>query len=174
MLWNARTVLRQFASFYAVQFPLYVVLFFIRCGTPLITCAIYDVMCFCRYMQYVMSLFSDEKVDPHVVLAMSESALIRLGVATMGDRICMKQLCKEAVYCSGDSNGVDSVDRNSSGSSESSAEQVREERRLLFRPCNQSGANCVRSASAGRAGQKKKGSKRTWTGQLVCLADRQA
>ena len=138
-------------------------------------------MCFCRYMQYVcrymqyvMSLFSDEKVDPHVVLAMSESALIRLGVATMGDRICMKQLCREAVYCSGDSNGVDSVDRNSSESSKSSAEQVREERRLLFRPCNQSGANCVRSASAGRAGQKKKGSKRTWTGQLVCLADRHA
>ena len=40
----------------------------------------------------LLKRFIDEKVDPHVVLAMSESALIRLGVATMGDRICMKQL----------------------------------------------------------------------------------
>ena len=102
-----------------------------------------------------------------VVLAMSESALIRLGVATMGDRIRMKELCREAVDCS-------AVDCDSSGSSVSAAEQVREERKLLLRPYNQSGANRGRSASAGRAGQKKKGSKRTWTGQLVCLADRRA
>ena len=89
----------------------------------------------------LLEIFSDEKVDPHVVLAMSESALIRLGVATMGDLIRMKQLCKEAIDCSGDSNGVDSVDRDSLRSSTSAAEQVREERRLLFRPYNQSGAN---------------------------------
>ena len=94
-------------------------------------------------------------MDPHVVLAMSESALIRLGVATMGDRIRVKQLCREAVDCSRVSNGVDSVDRYLSGSSTSAAEQVREERRLLFRPYNQSGANHGRSASSGRAGQKK-------------------
>ena len=37
----------------------------------------------------------------HIVLAMSESALIRLGVAAMGDRIRIKQLCTEAVDCSG-------------------------------------------------------------------------
>ena len=86
----------------------------------------------------------------------------------------MKQLCKEAVDCSGDSNGADSVKRDSSGSSTSAAEQVREERRLLFRPYNKSGANRGRSASAGRAGHKKKGSKRTWTGQFACLADRPA
>ena len=122
----------------------------------------------------LLERFSDEKVDPHVVLAMSESALIRSGVATMGDRIRIKQLCKEAVDCSRDSKGDDSVDRDSSGSRTSAVEQVREERRLLFRPYNQSGANHGRSASAGRAGQKKKSSKRTWTGQFVCLADRHA
>ena len=123
----------------------------------------------------LLETFSDEKVDPRVVLAMSESALIRLGVATMGDRIRIKQLCKEAVDCDGDSNGADSVNRDSSASSTSAAEQVREERRLLFCPYNQSGANRGRSASAGRAAQKKKGSsKRTWTGQFVCLADRHA
>ena len=104
----------------------------------------------------LLERFSDEKVDPHVVLAMSESALIRSGVATMGDRIRIKQLCKEAVDCSRDSKGDDSVDRDSSGSRTSAVEQVREERRLLFRPYNQSGANHGRSASAGRAGQKRK------------------
>ena len=61
-------------------------------------------------MEALLERFSDEKVDPHVVLAMSESALTRLGVATMGDRIRMKQPCREAVDCSADSNGVDSVD----------------------------------------------------------------
>ena len=35
----------------------------------------------------LLERFSDEKVDTHVVLAMSESAPIHLGVATMGDRI---------------------------------------------------------------------------------------
>ena len=100
----------------------------------------------------LLERFNDEKVDPHVVLAMSESALICLGVATMGDRIRMKQLCKGAVDCIADSNGVDSVDRDASRSSASAAEQVREERRLVFHPYNQSGANRGRSASAGRAG----------------------
>ena len=103
----------------------------------------------------LLERFSDEKVNPHIVLAMLESALIRLGVATMGDRIRVKQLCREAVDCSRVSNGVDSVDRYLSGSSTAAAEQVREERRLLFRPYNQSGANHGRSASSGRAGQKK-------------------
>ena len=124
----------------------------------------------------LLERFRDEKVDPHVIMATSESALIRLGVATMGNRIRMKQLCREATDCSRDLNGADSVDRDSSGMSTlSAAEQVREETRLLFRPYNQSGANRGRSASAGRAGQKKKSSgKRTWTGQFVCLADRHA
>ena len=63
----------------------------------------------------VLRRFSDEKwIHISVVLAMSESALIRLGVATMGDRIPIKQLCREAVDCSGVLNGVDSVDRDSS------------------------------------------------------------
>ncbi|PFX34295.1 hypothetical protein AWC38_SpisGene804 [Stylophora pistillata] len=72
----------------------------------------------------LLERFNDEKVDPHVVLAMSESALIRLGVATMDDRIRMKQLCRGPVDCIGDSNDVDSFDRDASGSSASAAEQM--------------------------------------------------
>ena len=33
----------------------------------------------------LLERLSDEKVDPHVVLAMLQSALIHLGVATSGD-----------------------------------------------------------------------------------------
>ena len=72
----------------------------------------------------------------------------------MGDRIRMRQLCREAVDCSGDSNGVDSVDRNSSRSGTFAVKQVQEERRLLFCPYNHG-----RTASAGRAGQKKESSR---------------
>ena len=67
----------------------------------------------------------------------------------------MKQLCREAVDCSGDSNGADSVNSDSSGLSMSAAEQVREEmRRLLFHPYNQNGAN--RGQSAGVMGDPPK------------------
>ena len=116
----------------------------------------------------LLEKFSDEKVDPHLILAMLESALIRLGVATMGVGIRMKELCREAVDCSGDSNGADAVNCDSSGWSTSAAEQVREERRLFFCPYNQSGSNRGRSASAGQAGQKKERSQTNMDG-TVCL-----
>lgn len=52
----------------------------------------------------LLETFRDKKVDQRVVLAMSESGPMRLWVATMGDRIRMKQLCREAVDCVEDSN----------------------------------------------------------------------
>jgi len=42
----------------------------------------------------LLERFSREKVDPEVVLLMSESSLIRLGVETLGDRIRIKERCK--------------------------------------------------------------------------------
>ena len=36
--------------------------------------------------------FADEKIDPHVILAMSESCLIRLGVETRGPRPPQRKL----------------------------------------------------------------------------------
>ena len=44
IVWNAMTFLCQFALLHAVQLSLYAVLFLFGCGTPLITCAIYDVI----------------------------------------------------------------------------------------------------------------------------------
>ena len=35
--------------------------------------------------------FADEKIDPHVILATSDSFLMCLGVETLGDRVCLKE-----------------------------------------------------------------------------------
>ena len=42
--------------------------------------------------------FADEKIDPHVILAMSDSCLMRLGVETLGDRVRLKENCKQFAY----------------------------------------------------------------------------
>ena len=39
--------------------------------------------------------FADEKIDPHVILAMSDSCLMRLGVETLADRVRLKENCKQ-------------------------------------------------------------------------------
>ncbi|KAM7444911.1 hypothetical protein ABFA07_006563 [Porites harrisoni] len=39
--------------------------------------------------------FADEKIDPHVILAMSDSCLIRLGVDTSGDCVRIKENCRQ-------------------------------------------------------------------------------
>ena len=39
--------------------------------------------------------FADEKIDPHVILAMSDSCLIRLGLDTLGDCVRLKENCRE-------------------------------------------------------------------------------
>ena len=39
--------------------------------------------------------FADEKIDPHVILAMSDSCLMRLGVETLGDCVRLKENCRQ-------------------------------------------------------------------------------
>ena len=39
--------------------------------------------------------FADEKIDPHVILAMSYSCLMCLGVETLADRVRLKENCKQ-------------------------------------------------------------------------------
>ena len=110
----------------------------------------------------LLERFSSEKVDPEVVLSMSESSLIRLGVETLGDRIRIKEHCKQ--YVEGDNRGTPFT-------SSSPAQQIAEERRMLFQPYSSHRGQGSRTAKADK---RKKSSRRTWTGQFVCLADRQA
>ena len=72
--------------------------------------------------------FAEEKVDPEVILSMSESSLIRLGVETLGDRVQIKERCKQFV--------VEERTRSLASTSSSPAQQIIEERRRLFQPYN--------------------------------------
>ena len=111
----------------------------------------------------LLERFIDEKVDPEVILSMSESSLIRLGVETLGDRIRIKDLCKKFV----------DEERNSStaNSATSSSQRILEERRKLFQPYN---SRREKGSGTSKTSKRKKTPRRTWTGQFVCLADRQA
>ena len=89
----------------------------------------------------LLERFSSEKVDPEVVLSISESSLIRLGVETLGDRIRIKERCKQ--YVEGDNRGT-------SFTSSSPAQQIAEERRMLFQPYSSHRGQCSRTAKADK------------------------
>ena len=93
---------------------------------------------------------------------MSESSFISLGAETLGDRIRIKERCKQ--YVEGDNRGT-------TFTSSSPAQQIAEERRMLFQPYSSHRGQGSRTTKADK---RKKSSRRTWTGQFVCLADRQA
>ncbi|XP_057290583.1 uncharacterized protein LOC130647115 [Hydractinia symbiolongicarpus] len=102
--------------------------------------------------------FNEEKVDINIVMAATDEDLKRLGVQRLGDRIRLKDMCRQ----------------KNSNSREGPSSRIREERRTLFAPyARQTNGNCSRSSSSSKPnGRSKKAKKRTWTGQFVCLADR--
>ncbi len=98
----------------------------------------------------LLSRFVDERVDEKIVLSSTDSELSRLGVSTIGDRVRLRELCKQAVQAG-------------QGASTSTAVSASQEVRELFH--------------SNRRGSKKgtkQAKKRTWTAQMVCLADRLA
>lgn len=120
----------------------------------------------------LLERFQEEKIDPHVVLSMTESCLTRLGVVTIGDRVRIKELCKQSTEnCSTSSSGRSEV----STINRTPVQRITEERRQLFQPYQRSRDRARgQSGSAGRVGKQKSSSRRTWTGQFLCLADRHA
>jgi hypothetical protein len=47
-------------------------------------------------MGTLIEKFREQKMDPSVILSSSDSELARLGVSTIGDRVRLRELCKEA------------------------------------------------------------------------------
>lgn len=108
--------------------------------------------------------FKAEKIDENVAVTLSDNELIRLGVATIGDRARFRQLCRKHCGTGPDSVAqMEGVEGSSSGLQVSRSVALRE-RALLFNS----------RSSRGRQSQKKKERKRTWTATFVCLADRLA
>lgn len=99
--------------------------------------------------------FQEERIDPEIVISMSDEELSRLGVSTMGDRIRLRSACR--------GKGGFEVENTSPSISTVSAATVASERARLFNP-RQRGSNRKRKAPQ-RSG-------RTWTAQFICLANR--
>ena len=103
--------------------------------------------------------FKQERIDCHAVVSATDSELQRLGVATIGDRVRLRESCKKKV------NG---------SSSGSLVNRIQQECNLLFRPSVSSSPNSRNNGSTSSGGTRRNKSvqKRPWTVQFVCLADR--
>ena len=49
----------------------------------------------------ILRRFEDERVDEKIVLSSTDAELSRLGVSTIGDRVRLRELCKQAVQNQG-------------------------------------------------------------------------
>ena len=76
----------------------------LRSQAPSSSAAILEFILEQRGLGTLLERFSSEKVDPEVVLSMPDSSLICLGVETLGDRIRIKERCKQHVE--GDNRGT--------------------------------------------------------------------
>ena len=103
--------------------------------------------------------FVDEKIDPLVILAMSDSCLMRLGVETLGDRVCLKENCKQ--FADG-KRRTNVASTSSVGSSQ--AQQLIEERRI-FQPYS---SRREQGSGTSKSAKRRNPSRHTWTGQFVC------
>ena len=123
--------------------------------------------------------FQEERIEPEIVLAMTDGELTRLGISTMGDRIRLRRTCRvsTSMQSSEESNlrldntqsSSDSSVRPASGltgghSDVPSLAAVASERSRLFNPRHS------RTTSSSR--KRKATGGRTWTAQILCLADR--
>lgn len=123
--------------------------------------------------------FKEERIEPDIVLAMTDGELTRLGISTMGDRIRLRRTCRVStsiqsteqsnlnsagVESSSNSSGGTSTASNGGSSAGPSLAFVASERSRLFNPRHS------RTASSSR--KRKATGGRTWTAQILCLADR--
>ncbi|XP_028401220.1 uncharacterized protein LOC114533980 [Dendronephthya gigantea] len=117
-------------------------------------------------LQAVIEHFKAEKIDEKIAVTLNDDQLIRLGVATIGDRARFRQLCRQH----GSDSAVPQVEaREGQGSSSAQRSRAYRERALLF-----NSRSSRRSQSQPTNAAKKKEKKRTWTATFVCLADRLA
>ena len=123
--------------------------------------------------------FQEERIEPEIVLAMTDGELTRLGISTMGDRIRLRRTCRVSTSMQSSEESNLSLDNTQSSSDSSvrpasgltgghsdvaSLAAVASERSRLFNPRHS------RTTSSSR--KRKATGGRTWTAQILCLADR--
>ena len=120
-------------------------------------------------LSHLIQTFSMEKIMPNDVVNLTDQELCSLGVNLLGDRIRLKNSCKDYVDHKTEASSSASL---SSGRISSSATQraVARERAMLFSPYARP---VVNNSRRGRAGAPNYGDKRkrgrTWTVTFVCL-----
>ena len=63
--------------------------------------------------------FQEERIEPEIVLALTDGELTHLGISTMGDRICLRRTCRvsTSMQISEESNlSVDNIQSSSDSS----------------------------------------------------------
>lgn len=116
----------------------------------------------------LLQRFMEERIEPEIVLAMTDVELTRLGVATIGDRVRLRAVCRSSPEREKSDHSKTSPEgatpaSTSSSSRGPSAASVASERAKLFDPRHSRTGGKKRKATGGR----------TWTVQVICLADRQ-
>lgn len=103
--------------------------------------------------------FQAERIEADTVLSASDNELNRIGVGTIGDRIRLRDACRQSIQ-----------ESTSASSTSGGTSVVRQERLALFNPRQAVGG--VQGRAAARAGSKKKAAKsKPWTCQFICMAD---
>ncbi|XP_066921335.1 uncharacterized protein [Clytia hemisphaerica] len=95
-------------------------------------------------LAHLVQKFKDEKVDANVITSASHEDLKHLGVKKLGDRVKLKELCKNTTMS-----------------------RIRQERRDLFAPYPS-----ATTRNKKQQKDKKAPKKRTWSAQFFCLADK--
>ncbi|XP_070550065.1 uncharacterized protein [Ptychodera flava] len=118
-------------------------------------------------LQTLTPRFQQQRITPRAVEALEDEDLIRLGVITIGDRINLRDLCREHK-----ARGVN-VSAGLSGVRRTSASSVSVERQLLFH-CDRENRNRRRRYGGPTTTRREtsKKSRRSYTITCVCLADR--
>ena len=113
----------------------------------------------------LLQRFMEERIEPEIVPAMTDVELTCLGVTTIGDRVRLRAVCRSAAERekSDSKTGPEGATPASTSSSSRgpSAASVASEGARLFDPRYSKTGGKKRKATGGR----------TWTVQVICLAD---
>ena len=125
--------------------------------------------------------FQEEKLDVDSLMCATEKDLTRLGVSTIGDRVRLREACRQLKVNINNGHGFDGIDQHLSASNISAnnnptthnrAAQVRAERSMLFRPTGWRRARGAGAAGGRRYSIATKTKPRPWTGNFMCLANK--
>lgn len=147
-------------------------LIYLQLRTALYACANMDKVLEAAGLLTLLERFKEERIDPELVLTMTDAELTRLGVTTIGDRIRLRTVCRDsnrsnpAETTASTSASATSQATSSRSTSVPSAASVAAERARLFNPRHARGTAISRKRKASEPAG------RTWTAKIFCLADR--